>query len=90
MTGKLPGEKKLLLCFAVLDLTPWAAGAIPLLHKNLTKPMPYCLRWNFMPSYETSEDPNIHPPEFNTIYPFDEEFGSFCFKHAESAQKIPK
>jgi hypothetical protein len=56
--------------------------------QEITKPMPYCLRWNFMPGYRNqrrSKYPSTG--EFNTIYPFDEEFGPFCIKQAESAQK---
>ena len=56
--------------------------------QEITKPMPYCLRWNFMPGYRNqrrSKYPSTG--KFNTIYPFDEEFGPFCIKHAESAQK---
>ena len=56
--------------------------------QEITKPMPYCLRWNFMPGYRNqrrSKYPSTG--EFNTIYPFDEEFGPFCIKHAESAKK---
>ena len=55
--------------------------------QEITKPMPYCLRWNFMPGYRNQRKSKyITTGEFNTIYPFDEEFGPFCIKHAESAK----
>ena len=56
--------------------------------QKIQKPMPYCLRWNFMPGYRNQRRFKYPSTgEFNTIYPFDEEFGPFCIKHAESAQK---
>ena len=51
--------------------------------RKLEKPMPYCLRWNFMSNYR-KERRKKYPAtdKFKVIYPFDPEYESFCERHA--------
>ena len=80
-------EKKpaMLRTFGFNTMGCWSDAPVA---QNLTIRMPYCLRWNFMPSYRNQRRSKYPTTgEFNTIFPFDEEFGPFCIKHAESAQK---
>lgn len=57
-------------------------------NKTLTKPMAYCINWNFMSSYgrkrgDTYQQPGHTGYPKDAIFVFDPEFETFCDKHAQ-------
>jgi hypothetical protein len=52
------------------------------------QPMPYCLHWNFMASYQEKRKSRYPGTKINeVIYPFDPEFENFCDQRAKELEK---
>jgi hypothetical protein len=54
---------------------------------HVSRPMPYCLRWNFMAAYRRQRASHNPAAEtFSGIYPFDPEFPDFCDRVARTLE----